>query len=155
MKRILLLILALVVSSILIVAPVLAVTYSATITVTSTNSSDYTETPTFINLDNGYLVSNGFTSASQLDVQINDSVGNPVPFMPTDTGDWFVPSSIPSNSVNTFTYSSGNSPASSFPIIVGNDGIVTTHDTADLRPTNNFAVEINGLFETVIPNNIY
>ena len=88
MKKKLLLILASVISSILIVSPVLATAYTATITVTSTATSDYTETPFFATMDNNYLVTNHFTSASQLDVQIKDSTGTAVPFMPTDAGDF-------------------------------------------------------------------
>lgn len=126
----------------LVAAPVLAA-YQCVITITNSSNSSYSNLPFDVPMSNSYLASNGYSSPSMLDVQIK-SGGTILPFMPTTTDTMTVLPSLATNSSQTLTWSSGNTPATSFPIIVGDGGYITTPYTSSLDLGTNFEIEING-----------
>ena len=120
----------------LIVSPVLAAS-SMTITVSNTGSA-YTMLPVSVPMSNSSLASGHFITASGLDVLLSGTL----PCMLTDTQTLFAtPIGV---GANPFYYTTGNTPATSMPIIVGNGGYITTADNAALEPGNNFSIVAKG-----------
>ena len=78
--------------------------------------------PFIFPVSNSALVSGGYLSTSGLDAQVVD--GSAVPAMLTNTQTLFV-DSLPANGSKTIQYTTGNTPASNMPIIVGNDGSIS------------------------------
>jgi hypothetical protein len=143
MKKILVAIGLAVLFVLLIALPVLAA-YSANITVVNNSANSYSETPLMLVQDNGYLAANGYIESDGLDVQIEDN-GSSIPTMLTDKSTWFVPDNILANSSYIYQWSSGNEPADSMPIIVGNDGYITVPDNPDLEFKGyDYKIEMDG-----------
>ena len=112
MKKKLLLVFMSIVLVLLIVSPVLAAS-SVTITVTNTGSP-YTMLPISVPMSNSGLAAGNFITASGLDVQLSGGV----PCMLTDSRTLFA-TPIGAGSTTPFYYTTGNTPLTSMPIIVG------------------------------------
>ena len=130
MKKLISLIVVILITAIMVAMPVLAVSYTSTITISNTASS-YNYPPVMLPQDNSYLASTHFISSTGEDVNIAFG-STPLPLMLTDKQTWFVPSLLPLGN-SSFTWSAGNSPTAK-QIIVGQGGFITTPYNAFLEP---------------------
>ena len=151
MKKVILTIIAVVGIVSLIGLPVLAAAYTYQMTMVETSGNTYSSFPFISTVGNSSLVSNGYMSSSGLDTQVVD--GSSLPAMLTNTQTLFV-DNLNANQNKTFQYTTGNTPATSMPIIVGNGGYITTADTAALEPANNFSIVANGYLNTTSGSNL-
>ena len=106
----------------LIAMPVLADAYTGQITMVESSGNSYTTMPFSFPESNATLVSGGYISSSGLDAKVVD--GSAVPTMLTSTQTLFV-DNLPANGSKTIQYTTGNTPGTSMPIIVGNDGSIS------------------------------
>jgi len=128
--------------SLLLTNTVLAA-YYIDIDVTESNGTNYDMLAMKTSMDVDYLVSNGFIADDGLDVRLKNSQGADLPFMLADDKLMFA-SAIEANKTTGLQITTGNTPLSSFPIVVGDGGYVTIADNANLEPGNNFEIEFDG-----------
>jgi len=130
---------------IVLVVPVLAYTYAGTATVTVTESAGttYANLPITMTVNNSYMATNGFMQSNGLDAAVVGTGGIALPTMIDSTQTLFV-APVTKSTQNGFNFTTGNTPVTSMPIIVGNGGYVTTADNAALEPANNFSIVANG-----------
>lgn len=131
-------------------APVFAAAYTYIVTMTETGGNTYSHYPFILASNNSGLISNGYLSSDGLDAKVID--GSSLPCMLTTTQTLFVDSIMANHSAN-IQYTTGNTPASSMPIIVGNGGYITTSDAAALEPGSNFSIVVNGYIDTTAGSN--
>jgi len=125
--------------------PVLAYTYHAQIQASENGTASYNMLPVIMPAQNSWMASNGFMKSSGNDTRIETLAGSEKPHMVTNNMTLFaIP--VAQNSQNNLYYSMGNSQLSSFPIIVGKDGYITTNYTSALDFGENFTVEIGGAY---------
>ena len=127
------------------VTPLLAA-YTATLTVVENGTSAYTQVPIKIDADVSSWVSNYFIAADGLDVQVKQG-GVAVPLMLADDG-LYISDAITQGGTNNYTLSTGNTPVTSMPIILGEGGYVTTSDDASLELGDDFEIEFSGYIDT-------
>jgi hypothetical protein len=134
----------------LTVMPVLASAdpYTYQLTMNELSGVAYTETPFIFPVSNSALVSGGYLSSSGLDAQMVD--GSSVPTMLTTTQTAFV-DGISANGSKNVSYTTGNTPASSMPVIVGNGGSITIPENANLEPGSAFSITTTGYVNTASP----
>lgn len=120
--------------------------YTATVTMTENGTSAYTMVSAKKAADVAGWASNGFISSTGLDVQLLKG-STALPLMLADDAYYFA-DSISSGGTNNYTLSTGNTPVTSMPIILGSGGYVTTADAANLEPGNNFNLEFDGYIDT-------
>jgi len=101
------LIVAITMSLVLAVSPVLAAGYTAVFTINNTSGTTYTNVPFFIQTNNAYLTANSYESTSGLDVKLQNST-QAVPLMPTTYQAWFVNPTILGGSSYNLQWSSAN-----------------------------------------------
>lgn len=98
------------------------------------------------------LVALNYTSASGLDTAVYIG-GSQIKSMLTSDRLAVVVPSLAANGTDTSTLYLGYSPAqTTFPIIVGNNGYITTADAANLELGNSFNVTVNGYYNTAASN---
>ncbi|MFZ2035670.1 MAG: hypothetical protein WAU62_01960 [Dehalococcoidales bacterium] len=107
---------------ILIAMPVLADAYTCQITMVESSGNSYSNMPFSFPVSNSALVSGAYLSSSGLDGKVID--GSSVPTMITSTQTLFV-DNLPANGSKNIQYTTGNTPGTSMPIIVGNDGSIS------------------------------
>jgi len=146
MKRLLKSLTLALVAVVLISSAVLAYSYSASIIVTESGSDSYGMLPIIVSVNNTYLADNNFISASGLDTRVLKS-STELPHMLADNKTLFA-SPISASTQEGFTYTLGNSNLTSFPIITGYGGYITTADNSSLEPGNNFTIEVSGYVNT-------
>lgn len=146
MKRLLKSLTLALVAVVLISSAVLAYSYSASIIVTESGSDSYGMLPIIVSVNNTYLADNNFISASGLDTRVLKS-STELPHMLADNKTLFA-SPISASTQEGFTYTLGNSNLTSFPIITGYGGYITTADNSSLEPGNNFTWTIDGYINT-------
>lgn len=120
--------------------PILA-SYSATITVTESAGNSYTSLPIIDTMGISSMVTSGFISSTGLDTRVKYN-NTELLHMLADDKLLFV-SDITANTSKQFTFTTGNTALTSFPIIVGYGGKITTPDNADLEPHDSFILEIS------------
>ena len=135
-----------VIAVILIVVPILAYTYSATILIANANVTNYFDHSFSLTLDNAYLVQNGYSSSYGLDVQTSASGVSVPSMMVSDRTNLAYDLLLTRTDSITMTF--GNTPATSMPIVLGYDGYMTTTDAAGLEFGSDFASEIDGYIDT-------
>ena len=110
MKKLIIIILFVLATTILIAIPVLASAdpYTYQLTMNELSGVAYTETPFIFPVSNSALVSGGYLSSSGLDAQVVD--GSSVPTMLTTTQTAFV-DGISANGNKNVSYTTGNAPA--------------------------------------------
>jgi hypothetical protein len=144
-KRIISLLIA-IVMVLLIAVPVLATAYSYNLTIVNTGGA-LTNTPFLVTMPNTAMAANGFMAANARDTQVLDGTAV-LPHLVCDDKTLFV-GNIAAGQTKTFQFTSGNTPAASMPIIVGQDGYVTIPYNANLEPgSDDFQIEISGYFDT-------
>jgi hypothetical protein len=105
--------------------PVLALaSYTLTFNITESSGNSYSNLPMIASMDNTFYATHGYMASNGLDTQIKDGA-TILPCMIADNKTCFV-DSINANSSKTLTFSSGNNPVSSMPIITGLNGYITT-----------------------------
>jgi hypothetical protein len=115
--------------------PVLALaSYNLTFYVTESSGNSYSNLPMIISIDNTFYATHGYMTSNGLDTQVKDG-STMIPHLVADDKLAFV-DDIDANSSKTLTFSSGNTPASSMPIITGQSGYVTTPYNSALEMTS-------------------
>ena len=129
--------------------PVLAYTYAGTavVTVTESAGTTYANLPITMTVNNSYMATNGFMQSNGLDAAVVGTGGIALPTMIDSTQTLFV-APVTKRTQNGFNFTTGNTPVTSMPIIVGNGGYVTTADNAALEPANNFSIVASGYLNT-------
>ena len=129
--------------------PVLAYTYAGTavVTVTESAGTTYANLPITMTVNNSYMATNGFMQSNGLDAAVVGTGGIALPTMIDSTQTLFV-APVTKSTQNGFNFTTGNTPVTSMPIIVGNSGYVTTADNAALEPGNNFSIVASGYLNT-------
>lgn len=123
-------------------------------TITDTSGTARTNVPVIISYDvNGNLVAYGLLNATATNSYVDSSgasnspVGSGTAYdyaMATSNITAVIPS-LPAYGSVTLNLYTGYSPAqTSFPIILGSSGYITTSDAASLEPAGNFAVNVTG-----------
>lgn len=124
--------------------PVLA--YSMNFIVANTGAA-LTKQPVIASVNNSSLISNGLLSSTGLDSRVLYGATT-LPHMIVDDKTIFV-TDLSVSSSKTLTYSTGYSPPlSSFYIIPGYGGYITTADNATLEPVSNSQLDFSALIDT-------
>jgi len=153
MKRIFRIIIAATIMLILVSTPVLgAYTYYANILVQETDGNDYDYLPIIADVDNDYLSDNGYISLTGLDTRVL-SGSTELPHMLSDDKVLFVPESTDAHSTSNYKYTLGNDGQPDFPIIVGNNGYITTADDANLELASEWEIEQSGYIDVTADTN--
>ena len=143
MKRILSIIGLVIIALFVIAMPIMAITYSATISVWNGSVTDYTNLPIIVPANNTGLVSSGLLASNGLNANVITS-GTTVASMLTETNILYCQSALAhGGSLNSY-YNLGVTPAASMPIITGYGGYFSTSDYAALEPSSSFKAELNG-----------
>jgi hypothetical protein len=150
MKKIIITLLFVQAIAILIAMPVLASAdpYTYQLTMNELSGITYANTPFIFQVSNSALVSGGYLSSSGLDAQVVD--GSSVPTMLTTTQTAFV-DGISANGSKNVNYTTGNTPASSMPVIIGNGGSIAIPENAALEPGSAFSITATGYVNTASP----
>ena len=120
---------------------VLAASFQWSVNVINSASSAYSNVPFTAPISTAAWISSNYIQSNGLDVQIMDGT-TALPTEVTGTGLWWV-GNISAKTTKTFTLSTGNGPAISMPIIVGNGGQITTPYTSALDLGTVFEIDIN------------
>jgi hypothetical protein len=124
---------------VLIAAPVLAAGYTYTMTLTETGGNTYTNYPFIATMDNSALITGGYLSSTGMDALMKD--GAALPTMVCTDKTLFV-DNLPANHGSTIQFTTGNTPMTIMPIIVGNGGHIIS---SDIYPMCNI-LELKGYF---------
>ena len=120
---------------------VLAASFQWSVNVTNSTSTAYSNVPFTAPISTAAWISSNYIQSTGLDVKVMDGT-TALPTEVTDTGLWWV-GNIGKNTTKTFTLSTGNTPATSMPIIVGSGGQITTPYTSTLDLGAVFEIDIN------------
>jgi hypothetical protein len=131
----------------LIPAVALAYTWHIDFTVTETGGTSYTSLPLYGLVNNSYLAANGYIAATGLNTRVYASDNSVLPHMLSEDKTWFVTPQPALNS-QVVTYALGDTAVSSFKVIPGYSGNITTADDATLELGSVFDISISGYFDT-------
>jgi len=131
--------------SVMLAVPTLAAAYTYNITITNPSNTDLTSSPWIASINNSGLVSQGYLSSTGLDAKVMDG-STALPTLVTNDKTLFV-DSLNGNQSKTIQYTTGNSPATSMPIIVGQDGYFVTPYVSGMDLGTKFTVTINAYFD--------
>jgi hypothetical protein len=120
--------------------PSSAATINLTIVLTENQGNSYSSYPFSITMDNTQFTSNG------LDVELKDGETDLPAMVASDRTNYVA--DLSAHSSKQIQYTTGNTPGTSMPIIVGHAGYITTPDDATLEPGNNFELDISASFDT-------
>ncbi len=126
--------------------------YAFPITITDTSGVARTNLSVLTGISGITLNTSGYMASNGLDTNMQNGSSS-IPYMMGTTQVPVFISSLPaSGSVTTNLYT-GYSPAqTTFPILVGNGGYITTADAAALEPADNFVFDISGYVDTSAPD---
>ncbi len=130
----------------LVVTPVLAYSYTASIIVIEDDTAGYTELPIIMGGDNQFLADNSYMTATGLDTRILKA-SLEMPHMIVTNKTLFT-SDITQNSQTNFNYTFGNTALDNFNIVIGYGGHITVPDVVNLELGDSFEVEIKGYIDT-------
>lgn len=123
-------------------------TYSFPITITDTSGVARTNLSVLTGISGTTLNTSGYMAANGLNTNMQSGTSSISFMMVTNQVPVFI-SSLPASGSVTVNLYTGYSPAQTvFPVLVGNNGYVTTADAAALEPAANFEFEISGYFDT-------
>ena len=128
-----------------VVVPVLAA-YYAYITVTEASGNPYEQTPFMYSRNFTWLISHGYITSSGLDTRVATGDGDPLPHMLANDRLMFV-SDLEAYEARKLLFVTGQTALSSFPVIVGYDGYITTNDDDDLELTYVMELLVSGYFD--------
>jgi hypothetical protein len=118
-----------------------AVTYQFTITVTESAGNAYTNLPLLFNYNVTGLVTGHYISATGLDTRVMDGT-TVLPHMLASDRIATV-ANVSARTSKGLKFTTGNVALTSFPLIVGVGGYVTTADNAKWEPHDNFSLEVS------------
>lgn len=127
----------------------LAMAITLTMAVNNTSGTSYVSVPFSIDTHNNALITAGNLLPSGLDSRVLNASGTSLPRMLADDNTWFVGDS-PAHVSSGFSFTTGNTPSSTMPIITGSSGNVSTADAPDLELDRHFDVSISGYFNTSV-----
>ena len=128
----------------MLVAPLtaLAASFQWSVQVANSTSTAYSNVPFSAPISTAAWISSNYIQSNGLDVKVMDGT-TALPTEVTANGLWWA-GKIGKNTTKTFTLSTGNTPATSMPIIVGSGGQITTPYTSTLDLGTVFEIDING-----------
>jgi len=140
---------AIAVAALLTLPSLVALAYSWYIdfTVTESAGTAYTSLPLGALVNNTYYAANGYISATGLNTRVYNSANTSLPHMLAEDKTWFVTAQPASNS-QVIRYTMGETALSSFKIIPGYSGNITTSDNANLELGSLFDISVSGYFDT-------
>jgi len=124
--------------------------YYTEFTVSDNSSTARTALPVLVNIKGQNLIDGGYVNTSANNTRVTESTTDRIFSVSSDYVPLFVPSLL-ANQSRTYKLYTGNSPEwTTAPIIVGNNGYITTTDTAGapLEPGSDFAIEVKGYIDT-------
>jgi len=153
-KRRFLLVAILIVLAVLAIAtPSFAYTYSGGVSVINTGGTAYAQLPVLFTVNNSYLASNYYILSTALDTRMQ-SASTALPHMVvTDKTLFCAP--IGATSTSNFNYTFGNAALTSFSIIPGYNGYITTTDAPALELGDTFQIDVSGYVDTSAGENKY
>jgi len=125
---------------------VLASSYQWSISIANSTSTAYSNVPFTAPISTAAWISSHYIQSNGLDVKVMDGT-TALPTEVTDTGLWWV-GKIGKKTTKTITLSTGNTPATSMPIIVGGGGEITTSYNAGLELTGKWQINILAYINT-------
>lgn len=144
-------ILLLALSALLVLAaPVLAYTYSATYKIVETNGTAYTMLPVFVSSNNSWMADNGFMKATALDTRVGTVGGSVKPHM-VASDRTLAATAVGALSQTNLQFTTGNTDLTSLSIIPGYNGYLTRVDTPALELGADFVVEQKGYVDVAAP----
>jgi len=129
----------------LIAVPVFAY-YYGNLSVVESEGNDYTNLPVIASLNASMLSDYGFISATGLDTRVLTGDGVPLPHMLANDKVLFV-TDLAAHEDKSLIFYMGATSLSSFPIIVGYDGYITTPDDPELELTYVMELLASGYFD--------
>jgi hypothetical protein len=123
-----------------------AASFQWIINVTNSTSTVYSKMPFTAPINTAAWISSNYIQSNGLDVKVMDG-SSALPTEVTDTGLWWV-GNIGEKTTKTFTLATGNAPATSMPIIVGNGGYLTTPYNPSLELGSGWEIDIQGYVNT-------
>ena len=135
-----------VIATLLIAMPVWAM-YYAYIYIEETAGNSYSDLPLMVSANVSQLVAGQYISSTGLDTRVLTGDGYPLPHMLASDRILFV-SDLEAYEDKTLIFYTGASSLSSFPIIVGHGGNITTPDSPGLEPTWVFQFLASGYFDS-------
>jgi hypothetical protein len=131
----------------LLAGPVLALAvYSLTFTAAETLGNEWTTAPMLVGIDNAWYQAHGYISYSGMETRVKQG-DTELPHLVSYDKIAFVPPLIATNSVSTFTYTTGNTPRP-MAIVTGTGGYLTTPDDRVLDLGNVFTLDVKGYLLT-------
>ncbi len=146
MKKMLKVLALILILAALVVTPVLAYSYTASIIVIEDDMAGYTELPIIMGGDNQFLADNSYMTATGLDTRILKA-SLEMPHMIVTNKTLFT-SDITQNSQTNFNYTFGNTALDNFNIVIGYGGHITVPDVVNLELGDSFEVEVKGYIKT-------
>ena len=119
----------------------LAASFQWSVQVANSTSTAYSNVPFTAPISTAAWISSNYIQSNGLDVKVMDGT-TALPTEVTANGLWWA-GKIGKNTTKTFTLSTGNTPATSMPIIVGSGGQITTPYTSTLDLGTVFEIDIN------------
>lgn len=126
----------------------LSAAYEAVVIVTENGTAAHTQTPMGFLFNTTNLVSGGYITSTGLDVRLKKGATE-LPLLLASDRIMFA-DSITQGGTNSYTFSTGNTAATSMPIITGVGGYVTIADAAALELGNNFELEASGYIDATV-----
>ena len=130
-----------------LVLPVLAYTYRAPLTISENGTAAYTMLPVIVNVDNSWMISNGFMSSTALDTRVETLGGLVKPHLVADNKT-LTAIVIPTASQTNLYFTTGSTPLSSMYLITGYGGSIAFADDPVLELGANFTIEAKGYIDT-------
>jgi len=123
--------------------------YSVSVRVFNNSTTDYDDgLPVLVSINNSQMYGYGYIDTDGLNTDVQEGTTSRTFMVDSEYLGIFIPSFL-GGQVRNSSYRLGNVPGqTAFPIITGVGGNVTISDAAALEPTDNFSVEIKGLFDT-------
>ena len=162
--RILSLVLAVIVVSLVAAMPVMAYTYYAKISIQNPTTTAYTVLPCYFMVDNDWMAANSYATANLFDTRVQTYAGTAQKHMPVSDRTMFT-TAVPASGQVNLLYTTGNAPLlAQYPIIPGYDyttinlnnsganGYFYNTDATVTEPSNNFTVTYDGYINTAANN---
>jgi len=134
-----------VIATLLIAMPVWAM-YYAYIYIEETAGNSYSDLPLMVSANVSQLVAGQYITSTGLDTRVLTGDGYPLPHMLANDRILFV-SDLEAYEDKTLIFYTGASSLSSFPIIVGHGGNITTPDDPSIEPAYIFQLLASGYFD--------
>ena len=130
-------------------------THVQTITITDTSGTDRSGVPVILQgISGASLLAAGYINSQGTNTAMNDSYTSSVNYMMDTSQVSTVVPFLPANGTVTYSLYMGTANQTSFSLIVGAGGYITTLDNSTLEGGANFQFDIDGYFDTTKTGNI-